>query len=50
MLRVCMTYFCPQTGVSPNGMTYWGRKKIPTKNAGCTYGRPTMHPAKPINN
>ena len=36
MLRICMTYS--------------GRKKILTKNAGHTYGRPAMHPAKPINN
>ena len=31
MLRVCMTYFRLQTGVPPNGMSYWGRKKIPPK-------------------
>ena len=45
-----MTYFRLRTGVPPNGMTYWGRKKPPTKNAGHTYGRSAMHPAKPINN
>ena len=45
-----MAFFRPQTGVPPNGITYWGRKKNLTKNAGHTYGRPAMYPAKPINN
>ena len=31
MLRICMTYFSLWTGMPPNGMTYWGLKKISPK-------------------